>query len=388
MQQDSANTLIQVICLLLAVASVSWVIMARPMRVAPKASIRFALANFLVLVGMLLYTQRSDASSYLYWLIADVIILFGFATLRRGAQTLYRLPSSLHIDLTIIVITAAAMLFVPPHADSAPYLVSVLSLSAAIIFYGLARDHYLAFKETMTSFATYWLVVPILIISVLFTSRTFILILLPEHIDTFATLNTEQAKPILWAYIAFILVVNILIVGNSINKLVTKIMTIANVDALTGVWNRNYLQRHLAKIHQRWLNTKEVYSVILFDLDHFKLINDTYGHGVGDSVLQQTAQALGLEIQKHDIFCRFGGEEFLIILPNTDQQQARIVAERCHQVLTNFQVQTDSKVIKVTASFGIATIQPNLSTDNLLSLADNAMYEAKGAGRNCIKLAA
>ncbi|QBF82926.1 GGDEF domain-containing protein [Shewanella maritima] len=390
MEYDSANTLMQVVCLLLAFAAVSWAIMVRPMRIAPKASLRFSIANACVLAGMLLYTQRSADVSYLYWIGADVTILLGVSCLRSGAQALYHLPSSLHIDLSIIAITALLMSLVPPSAASGAYHVCLLSVSCAVLFYGFARDHYFGFKETLTSFATYWLVVPLVLISLLFLSRAILLIVDTSHLSSIATLDASPQRPVLvlWVYIVFILVVNILAVGNSINKLVTKILSMANVDALTGVYNRNYLHHKLNKVHRQWLQHQSQYSVLLFDLDHFKQINDTYGHGIGDEVLKQTAQRISQSLYSDDFFFRFGGEEFLVLMPNTSVDQAHSLAQRCKAILNDFSVATAQGAIKVSASFGVASISQGMSSEQLLSHADKAMYQAKHAGRDCIRSAA
>jgi diguanylate cyclase (GGDEF)-like protein len=387
MEHESTQTLMQVLCLLAATATLSWWIMAYPMRVAPKASIRFSLANFCVLIGMLLYTQRTDQSSYLYWLAADIIILLGFSILRWGSQRLYRLPSSKKFDLTVVIITAILMLFVSPQRTEAVYLVSILSLAASVLFFGLARDHLHAFRDAFTAFAAYWLVIPIALIGGLFLLRTIILLVFPEKITIFATLNTADAKPTLWVYIILILLVNILIVGNSINKLVTKILTLANRDALTGIRNRHSLDKQLQHIHSGWKISHTPYCILLIDLDHFKKINDNWGHAMGDIVLEKAAKAINNVIRNEDFFCRYGGEEFLMLLPNCTLAQAHKMALRCQQELAELIIDAGEEKLSITASIGCAIVTPNTPSEHILAQADKAMYDAKKAGRNCIATA-
>ena len=387
MEHESAKTLLEVICILAATAALSWTMMAGPMRVAPGASKRFAMANTCVLIGILLYSGRSEEPSYLYWWLAELIILSGFCTLRHGVQRLYRLKSSLKFDIGLVVITAILMSFVSPQESNAVYLVAVLSVAASISFLLLARDHYYAFKNTFTAFATYWLVIPLAMIGLLFLFRAIALAIYPEYVDALATLNTQEAKPVLWIYILLILLVNILIIGNSISKLVTKILTLANQDPLTSTWNRNFFPKKLQQIHDAWLLTNQPYSLLLIDLDHFKSINDAYGHIVGDDVLKHCAKTLSDVIGKDDFLCRYGGEEFLIMLPKATIANADVIAQRCLSALTCNPFITDKYTITVTASIGCASVVKDMPASTVLLKADKAMYEAKNASRNCIRIA-
>lgn len=386
-ENSSSLVLIQVICVLCSIATIAWMIMVAPMRVAPRACWRFALANFFILIGMLLYIQRTDEPSYLHWLIADNTILLGFCFLRWGAQRLYRLKSSYRFDLLIISISIVLMLLVKPQASSSAYLMIILSFAAATFFFMLAKDHYQAFKANLTAFATYWLVIPIVLIGLIFLTRAIILIFFPANVATYAAFNTEKSIPILWTYIILILAVNILIIGNTINRLVLKIMTLANKDALTGLWNRNALQQKLDVEQERWLRDKVSYSVILLDLDNFKQINDKFGHNVGDEVLKATAKQLSSVIRKVDYLCRFGGEEFALILPLTNEDKVLKVAKKLQKSLTNIKINWHEEIIEIQASIGCVTINDDIAVENVLQQADKAMYNAKASGRNCIKSA-
>ncbi|MBR9729333.1 GGDEF domain-containing protein [Shewanella intestini] len=387
MEHNSAETLVQVICLLSALATICWTLMVVPMRIVPQTCIRFALANGCVLVGMYLYTYRTDAASYLHWLFADIIILCGFAALRSGTQMLDKLPSTWRQNTMIILSAATLMLLVPPQAQFAAYLVSILSLAAAGFFCGLTLDCYRAYKASPTSFAIYSLVIPTTVFGMLFLLKGIALLIQPDLARTLAMLNTYESKPVLWLYILFILGMNMLIMANVVNNLMTKISNLAHIDELTGIWNRHSLAEKLRSTHQHWLHSNSVYSILLFDLDHFKNINDTYGHTVGDEVLRQTAQHIRASIHHNDDVFRYGGEEFLLILPDTNQIQALVVAKRCCALFNEMVVITHQGKVHVTASFGVATISKHVDAENLLSMADKAMYQAKSSGRNCVRAA-
>lgn len=159
-------------------------------------------------------------------------------------------------------------------------------------------------------------------------------------------------------------------------------------DALTGLYNRRYFWRRLgdelafAQRHARPV------SLLVGDLDLFKHVNDTYGHPVGDKVLDAVAGALMSLRRRGDTVARVGGEEFAVILPETDAAEVLRVAERLREAIAalSFEVQGASKAFAVTISFGSATVPPGqpMAADTVFKAADLAMYRAKQAGRNCV----
>ncbi len=161
----------------------------------------------------------------------------------------------------------------------------------------------------------------------------------------------------------------------------------AQTDALTGIFNRGYVMDVLDRAFAR-ASTKRPLSVVMVDIDHFKRVNDDHGHLIGDEVLRQVAGALQLVLRKNDTLGRFGGEEFLVVLPGIGDGEARVVAERCRVAVAALDfgvpsVREDHGRLKVTASFGIATLPPVYATvETLLDVADAALYEAKRGGRN------
>jgi adenylate cyclase len=160
----------------------------------------------------------------------------------------------------------------------------------------------------------------------------------------------------------------------------------ASLDSLTQVANRRYFNEYIEQQWYRQVETKQPLSVILCDVDHFKLYNDTYGHLAGDNCLQQVAKALGRAVRSNDLVARYGGEEFVIVLPNTNNETALQIAERINfQVSALHIVHAKSLVSdRVTLSCGVATIIPNFTSSlpKLIATADEALYEAKQKGRN------
>ncbi|HIJ91691.1 MAG: diguanylate cyclase [Desulfobulbaceae bacterium] len=171
------------------------------------------------------------------------------------------------------------------------------------------------------------------------------------------------------------------------------IREMAITDELTKLKNRRFLLARLGEELDRATRYRRPLSCIFFDADHFKKVNDTYGHEAGDTVLQ-TISATALEqCRQTDIVGRYGGEEFFIILPETTLEQADALAERLRQAIENQTIIADKHQIRVTATFGVACYSPSATVaqpeiSDFINLADIAMFEAKKAGRNRVGVAA
>jgi diguanylate cyclase (GGDEF)-like protein len=161
---------------------------------------------------------------------------------------------------------------------------------------------------------------------------------------------------------------------------------LATTDALTDAHNRRFLM-HRAEIEIALARRQQhAVSMVMFDIDHFKQVNDSHGHQVGDRVLVALSQAVTQELRLGDTFARVGGEEFVLLLPRSDAEQAWQVAKRLRAMLEALDIPAaQGLVLHITASFGVATLQPHTSgVDALYEAADSALYQAKAAGRNCV----
>ncbi len=154
-------------------------------------------------------------------------------------------------------------------------------------------------------------------------------------------------------------------------------------DPLTGLFNVRHFRKSLEHELERTRRTGMTTALIMVDLDHFKNINDTWGHESGNQVLQTVAQLLQDQTRKLDICCRYGGEEFAVILPSTELMLARQVTERCLNALRETVIPLDETNLQVTASIGVAVADNSAQTaESLIENADECMYEAKRGGRN------
>lgn len=173
-----------------------------------------------------------------------------------------------------------------------------------------------------------------------------------------------------------------------LNKTLKDLAQANRIDGLTQIFNRKHWEECLEKEFSRARRYQHGLALIMFDLDHFKRLNDTYGHLGGDQVLIETAKVITPLLRLGDLFGRYGGEEFAIILPNTDKTGALDVAERIRIAISKNVINFQESEVQVTASVGVAVIEESDSRyEDLISNADHALYDAKASGRNivCVK---
>jgi diguanylate cyclase (GGDEF)-like protein len=158
----------------------------------------------------------------------------------------------------------------------------------------------------------------------------------------------------------------------------------ASTDPLTGLYNRSKFDEALTSAMTRAKRYGTPLSLMLYDVDHFKLVNDSRGHQAGDSVLIRLSQIILLDIRNSDLLARWGGEEFAILAPDSDGEMARQAAEKLRSTIERT---TFDEVGSITCSFGVAQYAQGDSAESLIARADHALYQAKANGRNRVELA-
>ncbi len=157
----------------------------------------------------------------------------------------------------------------------------------------------------------------------------------------------------------------------------------AKTDSLTKLANRGAFDEALAKGIDQYRQQGRPMSLLLFDVDHFKKFNDTHGHQAGDDVLRNVAATLKKNAKATDLACRYGGEEFALVMPNTTIKNATIAAERIREAIGSMKITFEGKTLSVTVSIGVAEAEQHDDSARLIRRSDEAIYAAKGAGRNC-----
>ncbi len=155
-------------------------------------------------------------------------------------------------------------------------------------------------------------------------------------------------------------------------------------DPLTGLGNRRYFDRAVRPLFDQLDQSGEVFSVVVFDVDHFKRVNDILGHDTGDEVLKEVATRLATNMRAIDVVSRYGGEEFMIALPNTNETDALQAIDRIRALIGGTPIFVDGEALNITLSAGVAEAHPGEKLRDVFKRADSALYKAKQSGRNCV----
>jgi diguanylate cyclase len=162
----------------------------------------------------------------------------------------------------------------------------------------------------------------------------------------------------------------------------------AALDPLTQLFNRAALDAHLDRVADLAFLLSSSPCILMIDVDHFKKCNDSYGHATGDEVLRRVADCLVRNfLRREDFVARYGGEEFVVVIPDSSMHNAELRAERVLQALSELEIETGKGKIRITVSIGLASLSSGDTGGSWLARADAALYEAKGAGRNCVHVA-
>ncbi|WP_248805599.1 diguanylate cyclase [Pseudomonas sp. MWU13-2100] len=162
-----------------------------------------------------------------------------------------------------------------------------------------------------------------------------------------------------------------------------KLQKLSSTDRLTGLYNRGHWEESLKAAYARNQRYGNATSLVMFDIDHFKRVNDTYGHQAGDKVIEHVADLVREHVRDSDVAGRYGGEEFGVVLSDTDKSGARFFAERLRKAIEDLEVLHEGQSIRFTISLGVADLsRPSISHADLIAWADHALYASKKAGRN------
>lgn len=298
----------------------------------------------------------------------------------------------------------------PRHRFYIPMICSLLGILLIALFLNIrGRYRISSFLTVMSVIVTQWIsilfdplvlkgdLVPILYVglsvqacAILLKERWVVWISIAEMIAVLTILQSmAKTTGINWlSLFAFILATSAIAVsyGHTNRKQLEQIHDLSIRDSLTGLYNRRYMEETFDREIERMIRKERKLAVIMTDVDYFKTINDSYGHVVGDLVLAHIAQILKSNTRSSDIICRYGGDEFILILPECSKAEAVARADAIRMLVAQSELEFDSKRIrKITLSFGISELPENgQNRANLVSAADKALYLSKQSGRNRI----
>jgi diguanylate cyclase (GGDEF)-like protein len=385
---SNAQLLLVVILLQQSLFGLFWLGAAR-LRLARRPALHWAAMALLVACGLALILLRGQAPTWLSVGVGNLLMLAAFVALRRGVQRFARLRTSdrehgLLLGLGVLSALGTSVSGLSP-------LPAVL-LAAAATAWTLIRCAVGVRGALATEFgrtAATWCASPMALLAVLFLVRSGAAVLSPARFQSY--LQQPGGGVVTAAFVA--MVIALLLQANLtamvVLRLVRRLQYQSDHDLLTGMLTRRPMEQRLLAESQRQRRSGGSFALLSVDIDHFKTVNDRFGHAAGDAVLKRVAQALHVAARSTDSVARMGGEEFCVLLPGADAAGADGIAERMLETVRGLKHPEIDGGMPVTVSIGLAVMEvpgePMLALQRRL---DQALYGAKASGRDRIERAA
>jgi diguanylate cyclase (GGDEF)-like protein len=334
--------------------------------------------------GFVAAAHRDEPRHWLAFNGASWLFVLGYVLLRRGVELFLRQPPRDAEHALTLATVSLSFALVPVDAASAPLRVMLAYGLAAWIMLRLLLTLYTPLHERYGPRQLWLLAAPAVLLTGVYLLRLLHQLLWPDPAVDMDALRL----PMMTGYLVGAALFNFSFMTLVMLSLVNRLRLQSQRDALTGLPNRRALDDDLQREWARWLRSGRSFVLLALDLDHFKLVNDGHGHLVGDQVLRQLARRLNGAAREVDTVARTGGEEFLVLMPDTLAEGALPAAERLRQAVCNEAFVTDQVSLPMTVSIGAAEVRtgdPHI--DAVLARADSALYRAKHEGRNCCRRA-
>ena len=371
----------------------NWGFLLRASGELRRTSLRFMQMNLVLALGVLTMLRfpsivqvagKNEALGFIAYLpiVPDFLAIYGLVLARHGKQILRGTPSTWvqHYAMLMLVAGVEFGLIYTRHASLFIFIIFYSILVAYVCLMTLKEvigdKKSDLFQKSVEGFP-FFLVALIMLLRVITLDRA------PAATDAI-----QDTAYITWGYFVALVLVNITLISQVTRFHIERIVSLAAIDNLTGAWLRKKIAEKIRDEKMRFERHRDNFSIVLFDLVHFKHINDAFGHACGDAALQHTVRLATENLRKLDSLGRWGGEEFLIVLPNSDIHEAVQVAEKLRKKLDTCPLIWHDQTIHITASFGVAQCPPNVPFETMVDKADRAMYEAKQSGRNRVHQAA
>jgi len=370
--------------LIQAVACLMWALGAWAVAEARRAMVHWAAWAALSSVTWAVLAVRL-ASPPLVGVLCGVA---GAICLQRGIRLYIGRTATWRTPLLLLALVVAADAIADPKAQHS--LQAVVNFGVlAWLYFGMARDLNAYGRDALHLRWPLLLATPVLLGGAAFAGRALRALVSPESVMSemvrHSALNVGSAL----GYVVLVLLLHATLVAMVTARLVTDLRRLSRHDGLTGVLNRRAIEDALDVQMRRSQRSGEVFALMMLDVDHFKLINDRHGHAAGDQALKHVAALLLSGLREVDRLGRYGGEEFLLLLPGLALAQAQPVAERLRELLEASPVPVGGAAIDLSVSIGIAEWDGgSTDLDRVLARADAALYQAKAAGRNRVVLEA
>jgi diguanylate cyclase (GGDEF)-like protein len=376
-------TLLAAIILVAGTSALVWLALALVARIAPRASCLMAGANAASALSLTLHALRGALPDALTYLVADVLAVAAFALLGVAVSAiLARRPT--WQPAAVGVIAAAGVLALLPYEGDLRWQARIVNFGGGALTLAAAVSTWRTLRAADGRRTPAGLALPLFLIAMLMIARGVETLLNPGRTPDMR-LPIEFNLVFLWAALVLTLLQNATLAFLVLMRLIRRIERLLERDPLTDTLNRRAFDQALDHAHA-WLRRGRGYALVMIDMDRFKQLNDSLGHAAGDAALRQMVRELQPCLREVDRLGRLGGEEFCVLLPDTDIAGAALVAERMRALVHAAPLRWLEQDWPLSASFGIAEAQRgDADGAAVLARADAALYRAKNQGRNVVQ---
>lgn len=365
------------------VLALGWVVGAAVMRLDRRSVAQWAAYAVLTGVSLVLFvaSTREGAHPGLRPL-GNVCVAAGLLLMQRGVRQFVGRSAPAWVYLLLLGGVAAAAWLGMSAQYAAPRVVVVSGL-LGLLCVAAAWDIHLYGRHRLELRWSFWLAVPLLLTSLAFFLRAGTALVLPATAQAEGALNRALDIGTALLFLVTALVQHLTLVALVAARLATELRRLSRVDGLTELLNRRAIEELLHQEARRAVRANRPFALLMIDADHFKAINDRLGHAAGDEALRHLAQILRGQMRDVDQVGRFGGEEFIALLPGTSSTEALNAAERLREAVMRRPWAWQGETLRLTVSIGVAAWRgPHDDTAQLMKRADAALYRAKALGRD------
>ena len=364
-----------------------WGLCSRMLQEQRAAVAHWAVFMAFLGLGMALTALRDEPRTWWAYGGANAALFVGFVLLRRGAEIFAGVSGHGREHGVTLLVVVGLFLVMGADLSFAPWRVTLAYGSAIWVLLRTMQVLRLPIQREFGRVSSWLLSIPALVVMLAFGVR-----LVQQALDMDLSMEmhrpTEANRGLFFGYLIAASMYNFAFVAMLTMRLTKRLQHLSEVDPLTGLANRRVFERELQREWQRLRRGGQAFALLALDLDHFKRVNDNFGHLVGDAVLAQVAQRLQHGARATDTVARTGGEEFIVLMPMSDLDAAQTVAERLRVSVRATPVDTPAGPVAVTLSIGV--VRAERGDDDPLALlrrADQALYEAKQGGRDQVRVA-
>lgn len=336
--------------------------------------------------GFLLTAQRGEPRTWLAFNGSGIAFLGGLMLLWAGLVAFYRRPSLRREMLITFAVLAAAQSLLGPERELSSWRVLLAYAGNMWVTLRIVMSLHESVRQEYGPRLAGIIASPGVLIAAAFAVPIARQLANMDEPQELHRLDGNALRS-LFVFLVTAAIFNFAFMAMVTHRLLGRLRDLSERDALTNLHNRRAIERELQREWQRWMRKRERFSVLVIDLDHFKRINDTHGHAAGDEVLLQTARRLAAMARETDTVARVGGEEFLLLLPGTQRDGARKMAERLLAQLREQPMIFSGTPLPITASIGVSQVEAgDADAAAVLARADQALYRAKEQGRDRLVL--